>query len=234
MGLFVFTQMTGGVGTTTVAANTTYMWPNRRRMLIELGITGGDLMQKMDLSITSAVSNDLIESGWDIGKDSDPIPLSKLHEDAWELPAILAPAIPGVPSPGQPTWWENRMTMATRSDMDIICDIGKVAPEHLIMHNQVLNVATVIVGVIGKLSDAKIVGERLAAYRDRLALLLVSPQKTLPQEVTDTTGVQCLGVLPRNPDIENRFWKNILVSDDRKSRDYHNGIASLAMKLGGN
>ena len=127
------------------------------------------------------------------------------------------------------------MDLTTQTDMDVICDLGLVAPEHLIIHNRVLNASIVIVAVARNSSEAKAAVKRLARYRDRLAVVLSSKLKSLPVEITEGVGCECLAVLPYDDAIADNAWRNILVSQSKAKpvRDYLAAVFNLAEKLGG-
>lgn len=237
MPLFAFTQMKGGLGTTTLAANLTNLWPNQNRILVELGITGGDLSWAMGFDIQSPASpQSLTRDGFDFGADMEPVPnLSDVPQKEWELPVMPAPVIPDFPRPGEPMWWQTRVDLMTSNHMDVIADLGRIAPEHLGIHNRVLNAATAVVAVVRNLSEAKAAVRRLAMYQDRLAIVMISKLRSLPEEITEATGCTCLGVLPFDDAIGSNTWRNILVTSakTKSAKNYLDATARLAQTLGG-
>ena len=237
MPVFALTQMKGGVGATTLAANLTNLWPSQSRILVELGITGGDLAWTMGFDIHPPESpQSLTREGFDFGVDIDPVPnLSDVPQDEWELPTMPAPAIPDFPRPGESIWWQKRVDIITQTNMDVIVDLGRIAPEHLGIHNRVLNAATAVVAVVRNLPEAKAAVNRLAMYQDRLAIVIISRLRSLPEEITQATGTTCLGVIPFDEAIASNTWRNVLVtpSKTKSIKNYLDATASLAKALGG-
>jgi len=237
MPIYAFTQIKGGNGTTTLAANLAYHWPNPGRILLELGITGGSLAQMTGVDMTPPPSpKSLVEEGYDLAHEGGPLPrLSSMDKKDWQLPVLPAPAIPDFPHPGGKMWWQSRVDLATQTDMDVICDLGLVAPEHLVIHNRVLNASIVVVAVARNRSEAKAAVKRLARYRDRLAVVVISKLRSLPLEISEEVGCECLAVLPHDGAIEENTWKNILVSPSKSKpvKEYLAAVAALGEKLGG-
>lgn len=236
MAIYTFTQVKGGNGTTTLAANLAYQWPKPNRILVELGITGGSLAQMMGFDIAAPSSpKNMVEEGYDLAYEGELTRLSSLDKKEWLLPALPAPAIPDFPHPGEKMWWQSRVDLATQTDMDVICDLGLVAPEHLIIHNRILNASIVIVAVAKNSFEAKAAVKRLARYRDRLAVVIISKLRSLPVEITEEVGCECLAVLPYDDAIADSTWRNILVSPSKAKpvREYLAMVSELGEKLGG-
>ena len=236
MAVFALTQVKGGVGTTTLAASLTRAWPHRMRILVELGIAGGDLARIMDFDAApSPVSPGLVEDGFDFGHLSGLRKLAGTTPESWELPVLPAPPTPDFPRSGETMWWQNRADLMLASHGDVIADLGRVAPEHLGIHNRVLNAATAIVVVIHSLSEGISAASRLAMYQDRLAMVMISKLRSLPEEVSDATGAPCVGVLPWDDSIAAAAAGNVLVVRSRAKpvKQYLAGASELAHYLGG-
>jgi hypothetical protein len=242
MALVVLTQVAGGVGTTTLAANLTNLWPLHPRILLELGITGGSLMQVMGFdaqaSNTPASLSDLLADGYDLGLSEVQAPsLAGRNPERWELPVVPAPVIPDFPRPGEPMWWQKRVDLALSTNLDVIVDLGRVAPEHMGIHNRVLNTAAIILVVVRNIEEARRAVARLTLYQDRLAIVVISRLRSMPQEVTDATGgVLCAEVLPFDEDIATHLWRNALVTESKAkkpSKQYLDGVSHLAHYLRG-
>ena len=236
MPIFAVTQMKGGVGATTLAVSLTNLWPNQSRILVELGITGGELTNTMGFSIQPPASpKSLTRDGFDFGADLNPVPsLSDVPQDEWELPVMPAPAIPDFPHPGDPMWWQKRVDLITQTNLDVIADLGRIAPEHLGIHNRVLNAAIAIIAVVRNLPEAKAAVSRLAMYQDRLAIVMISKLRSLPEEITEATGCTCFGVLPFDDAIASNTWRNILVTPAKTKsvKNYLDATTKLAITLG--
>jgi MinD-like ATPase involved in chromosome partitioning or flagellar assembly len=242
MEVVAVTQVAGGVGATVLAANLTNLWPVPNRVLMELGITGGSLMRVMgfenQLGSAEVVPSDIVKDGYDLGTPDAVAPkLAELEPEHWELPVLPAPGIPDFPRPGNPFWWQQRVELALDARLDVIVDLGVVAPEHLGIHNRVLNAASVVLVVVRTIDEARHAVARLSLYRDRLALVVVSRLRSLPEEITQATeGVVCAGVLPFDDDITRNLWRNMLVMDSKAkkpSRQYLEEIGRLATYLRG-
>ena len=237
MAVFALTQVKGGVGATTLAANLTSLWPHRMRILVELGITGGDLARIMGFETPPATSaGDLVEDGFDFGHLDGAFPkLADTAPETWELPVLPAPATPDFPHPGEAMWWQKRVDLILGSHIDVIADLGRVAPEHLGIHNRVLNAATAIVAVVGSLSEGIAAASRLSMYSERLAMVMINKLYSLPEEVTEATGATCVGVFPRNDAIASSASRHIVVTHARSKpvKQYLDAVAKLADYLGG-
>ena len=87
MAVFALTQVKGGVGATTLAANLTSLWPHRARILVELGITGGDFARIMGFD-TPAVSSPtaLVDDGFDFGHLDGAFPNPTFVKFLWITP----------------------------------------------------------------------------------------------------------------------------------------------------
>ena len=132
-------------------------------------------------------------------------------------------------------WWQSRVDLILGSGIDVIVDLGRVAPEHLGIHNRVLNAATAIVAVVGSLSEGVAAASRLSMYSERLAIVLINKLRSLPEEVTEATGATCVGVLLRDDAIGAATSPNILVTHARAKpvKQYLDATATLARYLGG-
>jgi MinD-like ATPase involved in chromosome partitioning or flagellar assembly len=238
MEVIAITQVAGGVGATVLAANLTNLWPVPNRVLMELGITGGALLRVMGFEHQLGTADFAdIKDGYDLGTPETVAPkLAELGPEEWELPVLPAPGIPDFPRPGQPFWWQQRLELAFNSPLDVICDLGVVAPEHLGIHNRVLNAASVILVVVRTIDEARHAVARLSLYKDRLALVVVSRLRSLPEEITQAaSGVVCAGVLPFDDDITRYLWRNMLVVDSKAKqvRRYLEEVGRLATYLRG-
>ena len=236
MAIFSFTQIKGGNGTTTLSANLAELWPNPDRILMEMGVGGGNLGWTMgyDLAAPSAPTS-LTEDGYDlVPEDGPPRRLSEIDKKDWQLPVLPAPMIPDFPPPGEKMWWQKRAELATQTEMDVICDLGVCVPEHLTIHNRVLNASISVIAVAASSEEAKVAVKRLAKYRDSLAVVIISKYKSTPAEITGLVGCPCFAVLPRNDAIAESAWRNVLASDKSKQgREYLTAVAALAHRLRG-
>lgn len=236
MAIFAFTQIRGGVGATTLVANLTNLWPNPNRILVELGVTGGDIARIMGFSTLASPSPiTIIDDGRDFGQDdSQPVALSEITNDKWELPVLPAPVMPDFPSLGEQIWWQKRVDLILQSHMDVIVDMGRITPEHLGIHNRVLNAATVIVVVVRSIDEAIAAASRLAMYQERLALVMINKLRSLPEEITDATGIHCVNVLPYDDAIPDNTWHNLLVNKAKAKsvRQYLQAVSDLSTFLG--
>jgi len=242
MALVALTQVAGGVGTTTLAANLTTLWPVDTRILLELGITGGSLMRVMGFDAQAsgvpASLSDLVGDGYDLGLSEVSAPgLAGLAPEKWELPVAPAPVIPDFPHPGEPIWWQRRVDLALSANLDVIVDLGRVAPEHMGIHNRVLNASTIVLVVVRNIEEARHAVARLTLYRERLAIVVISRFRSTPEEITDATGgVLCAEVLPFDEDIAIHLWRNMLVTEPKAkkpSKHYLDGVSHLATYLRG-
>lgn len=238
MSIFALTQVRGGVGATTLAANLAYLWPpGTDRILVELGVTGGNLTWTMGFDIQAPPSpQSLTRDGFDMGRQTaNPPTLGEVKSEDWVFPVLPAPEIPDFPLPGQQTWWQRRVDLMLETHMDVIVDLGTVAPEHLVIHNKVLNAATGIIAVARNLSEAKAALRRLAMYQDRLAVVIISTLKSLPSEVSEEIGCECLDVLPFDDAIVEKTWRNVLVGQSKTKpvRQYVEAVSKLAKTMGG-
>lgn len=133
-------------------------------------------------------------------------------------------------------WWQRRVDLALSTTLDVIVDLGRVAPEYLALHNRVLNTATIILAVVRNMDEARRIVARLTLYQDRLAIVVISKLRSTPQEITEATGCACAGVLPFDDEIANHLWRNMLVTESkakRPSRLYLDGVNQLASYLRG-
>ncbi len=237
MSIFTFTQIRGGVGATTLAANLTNLWSNPNRIMVELGITGGDLARIMDFDAHASTSpTTLVDGGKDFGQANNHlVGLSETSTDKWELPVLPAPIMPDFPNPGEKMWWQNRVDLMLSAHTDVIVDMGRVAPEHLGIHNRVLNASTAIVVVVRNISEAVAAASRLAMYQDRLALVMINKLYSLPSEISEATGTTCVNVLPWDDAITANMWRNVLVSKAKAKsvKQYLQATSDLAIYLGG-
>jgi len=242
MAIYSFTQAKGGPGTTTLAANLSNVWPRYNRILVELAPSGGTIAWSMGFEALSApgnpMSDSLAQGGYDFANPSgSPKPLSISEPSEWQLPVLPAPMIPDYPPPGEKMWWQRRAELITSARMDVICDLGVVMPEHLGIHNRVLNASTLIVAVARDLHEARFAAKRLALYHDRLALVVISSLRSLPEEIASETGCACLSVLPRDDAIAENLWRGVLVVEQKKQpkqvKEYSAAVADLADKIAG-
>ena len=235
MTIFAFTQISGGVGATTEIANLTSMWPNPNRIMVELGATGGDVARIMGFNTPASPSpTGILDDGRDFGQE-DPRPLSEITNDKWELPVLPAPVMPDFPSLGEQIWWQKRVDLILQSHMDVIVDMGRIAPEHLGIHNRVLNAASVVVVVVRSIDDARAAASRLALYQERLALVMINKLRSLPDEITEATGIHCISVAPWDYAIEDNTWRNLLVTKAKAKpvKAYLQAASDLVTFLGG-
>ena len=237
MAIFTFTQISGGVGATTLIANLTNLWANPSRIMVELGITGGDLARIMNFNALASTSpSTLVENGKDFGQaNSQPIGLSELPTDKWELPVLPAPVMPDFPNPGEKMWWQKRVDLMLSAHMDVIVDMGRIAPEHLGIHNRVLNASTAIAVVVRDTSEAVAAASRLAVYQDRLAIVVVNKLYSLPSEISEATGTPCVNVFLWDGAITANTWRNVLVAKAKAKsvKQYLQATSELAVYLGG-
>lgn len=237
MAIYAFTQIRGGVGATTLIANLTNLWPNPNRIMVELGVTGGDVAKIMGFNTLATTSpTAILDDGKDFGQeDPHPPALSEITNDKWELPVLPAPVMPDFPSPGEQIWWQKRVDLILQSHMDVIVDMGRIVPEHLGIHNRVLNAATVVVVVVHSTNEAIAAASRLAMYQERLALVMINKLHSLPEEVTEATGIHCVNVLPWDDAIEENTWHNLLVTKAKTKsvRQYLQAASELAIFFGG-
>ena len=239
MAIYSFTQAKGGPGTTALAANLTNVWPNHNRILVELAPSGGTLAWSMGFAALSATAvESLAKGGYDFADPSgSPKPLNASDPSEWQLPVLPAPMIPDYPPPGEKMWWQRRAELITSARMDVICDLGVVMPEHLGIHNRVLNASTLIVAVARDLHEARFAAKRLALYHDRLALVVISPLRSLPEEIASETGCACLAVLLRDETIAENLWRGVVVVEQKKQpkqvKEYSAAVADLADKIAG-
>ncbi len=239
MAVYAFTQVKGGAGTTTLAANLANAWPNQGRVLLELAVGGGALARSMGYDTLPAATVENPAQGiYDFAVDQDrPKPLQGTDPSSWLLPVLPAPQIPDYPHPGEKMWWQQRVEFATGTDLDVICDLGPVAPEHLMIHNRIMNAATVVVAVVRNLHDARFAAKRLALYHDKLALVMISPFRTLASEVSEAAGSACLQILPWDDAVAENLWRGILLIEQKKQpkpvKEYASAVAELAEKIAG-
>jgi hypothetical protein len=185
-----------------------------------------------------ATPSDLAKFGYDLGlSESQAISLASLAPEKWELPVVPAPIMPDFPRPGEPIWWQRRVDLALDANLDVIVDLGRVAPEHMGIHNRVLNAAAIILVVVRNMNEARHAVARLTLYRERLAIVVISKLRSTPQEITDATGGHaCAGILPFDDDIASHLWQNALVTESkakRPSRLYLDAVGELATYLRG-
>ncbi len=238
MPIFAFTQVKGGVGTTSLAANVTNLWPENGRIMVELGITGGSILRTMgyDPALCASRPANPILDGLDLGHEGQvPPSLQEVPQDSWELPMLAAPAIPDFPHPGEPMWWQERVDLMIGTNLDVIADLGTVAPEHLAIHNRVLNASAAVIAVARNQAEALAAVGRLAQYRDRLAVVMMSELYSLPDEVGGAIGCPCAGVLPWDPAIPASMWRGMLATSTRvkPARRYFEAARNLATYLRG-
>ena len=237
MAVFALTQVKGGVGVTTLAANLTSLWHHRMRILVELGITGGDLARIMGADAHDASSpTGLVDDGLDFGHLDGTLPkLAGTASETWALPVLPAPSTPDFSRPTEPMWWQGRVDLILASRMDVIVDLGRVAPEHLGIHNRILNAATAIVAVTRSLSEGVAAASRLSMYQDRLAIVMINKLYSLPEEVAEATGATCAGVLPWDDSIAASSPADIVLTRPRAkpAKQYLADAAKLAQYLGG-
>ena len=235
MAIYAFTQIRGGVGATTLIANLTNLWPKPNRIMVELGVTGGDVAGIMGFNTLVPPSPPaILDDGKDFGQE-DPRPLSEIANDKWELPVLPAPVMPDFPNLGEQIWWQKRVDLILQSHMDVIVDMGRIAPEHLGIHNRVLNAATVVVAIVRSTDEAIAAASRLAMYQERLALVMINKLHSLPEEITEATGIHCISVAPWDYAIEDNTWRNLLVAKAKAKsvKQYLLAASELAVFLGG-
>jgi hypothetical protein len=205
--------------------------------MVELGVTGGDVAKIMGFNTLASPSPvSILDDGKDFGQeDPHPPALSEITNDKWELPVLPAPVMPDFPSLGQQIWWQKRVDLILQSRMDVIVDMGRIAPEHLGIHNRALNAVDTIVVVVRSTDEAIAAASRLAMYQDRLALVMINKLHSLPDEVTEATGTHCINVLPWDDAIEENTWRNLLVTKAKAKsvRQYLQATSELANFLGG-
>jgi len=242
MSVIAITQVAGGVGATTLAANLTNVWPSHSRILMELGVTGGSLVQTMGFDSRACeippTLSDLVTNGYEFGSSGDkPSSLSYGNREEWELPVVPGPIVPDFPHPGEPSWWQRRVDLAVESNLDVIVDLGRVAPEHMIIHNRILNSAAVILVVVRNINEARTAMSRLTLYQDRLAIAVISRLRSSPQEISDALeGRDCAEVLRFDDDIADHLWRGTLVTESKikkPRKEYLDAVNRLAVYLKG-
>ena len=240
MSVIAITQVAGGVGATTLATNLTNVWPAHSRILMELGVTGGSLIQIMGFDSRSCVIpptlTDLVTNGYEFGSEGNtPASLSYGDMEEWELPVVPGPVVPDFPRPGEPAWWQRRVDLAVESNLDVIVDMGRVAPEHMIIHNRILNSAAVILVVVRNVSEARTAVSRLTLYQDRLAIAVISRLRSSPQEISEQLdGRECAEVLRFEDDIADHLWRGTLVTESKikkPRKEYLDAVNQLAAYL---
>jgi hypothetical protein len=207
---------------------------------MELGVTGGSLVQIMGFDSRACeippTLSDLVTNGYEFGSSGDkPLSLSLGDIEDWELPVVPGPVVPDFPRPGEPSWWQRRVDLAIESNLDVIVDMGRVAPEHMIIHNRILNSAAVILVVVRNVNEARAAMSRLTLYQDRLAIAVVSRLRSSPQEISDALdGRDCAEVLRFDDDIADHLWRGALVEESKVKKprkDYLDAVNRLAAYL---